>query len=75
MTAAATFPGFLSVFAPRSARSSRPANPTHDVTQADEADAVRARREFILAMMDDCPEAFATEEGVRGTMHYFSGRY
>ena len=34
-----------------------------------------ARRSFILEMMDECPEAFASEEGVRGAMFYFSGRF
>lgn len=33
-----------------------------------------ARRNFILEMMDVAPEAFASEEGVRCAMYYFSGR-
>lgn len=38
-------------------------------------DDATARRSFILEMMDECPEAFASEEGVRGAMYYFSGRF
>jgi hypothetical protein len=34
-----------------------------------------ARRSFILEMLDECPEVFASEEGVRGAMYYFSGRF
>lgn len=37
----------------------------------DEAD----RRSFILDMMNECPEAFGSEEGVRGAMYYFSGQF
>lgn len=34
-----------------------------------------ARRRFILEMIDECPEAIASEEGLRGAMYYFSGRF
>jgi len=33
------------------------------------------RRNFVLEMLKECPEAFASEEGIRGAMYYFSGRF
>lgn len=44
-------------------------------TAPEEPENADARRSFILEMMDECPEAFASEEGVRGAMYYFSGRF
>ena len=35
----------------------------------------RARRDFILEMMDEHPDAFAHEDGARAAQYYFSGRF
>jgi hypothetical protein len=42
---------------------------------AREVDDTRARRDFILEMMDTHPDAFASEETVRCCALYFSGRF
>ena len=42
---------------------------------AREAEETRARLDFILEMMDAHPEAFASEEAVRSSALYFSGRF
>lgn len=75
MTAAATLPGFFAVFGSALTRRPRAAKPASRAPEAEGGDDSRARREFILGVMDDCPEAFASEDGVRQTMYYFSGRF
>ena len=40
-----------------------------------EVEETRARLDFILGMMDTCPEAFASEDAVRNTALFFSGRF
>lgn len=38
-------------------------------------DETRARRDFILEMMDECPDAFLHEDNMRTAMLYYSGRF
>ena len=42
---------------------------------AREVEETRARRDFIIEMMDAHPEAFASEVAVRNSAPYFSGRF
>ncbi len=45
-----------------------------DLSAREEKD-TRARLDFILEMMDAHPDAFASEEAVRSSALYFSGRF
>jgi hypothetical protein len=40
-----------------------------------EAEETRTRLDFILEMMDAHPEAFASEDAVRSSALFFSGRF
>ena len=42
---------------------------------APEAEEARARQDFILEMMDSHPEFFCSEEAIRCSALYFSGRF
>jgi hypothetical protein len=35
----------------------------------------RARLDFVLERLEAAPEAFITEEAIRGSMYFFSGRF
>jgi hypothetical protein len=42
---------------------------------AREVEDTRARRDFILEMMETCPDAFTSEDAARGAGLYISGRF
>jgi hypothetical protein len=42
---------------------------------AQDAEETRARLDFILEMMDSHPEVFTSEEAVRSSALFFSGRF
>ena len=46
-----------------------------DPVVPDEAEEARARRAFLMEMMEDAPGAFLSEDSVGGAMYFFSGRF
>jgi hypothetical protein len=48
---------------------------TKEALPVRETEETRARLDFVLELMDAHPEAFASEEAVRCSALYFSGRF